>query len=78
MKGDMATVKLKIDGREVEVEKGTNLVDAGKKAGIFMPHFCYHPGLPIVGVCRICLCAIEGRPATRIRSLSASAGKLRG
>lgn len=62
MKGDMATVKLKIDGREVEVEKGTNLVDAGKKAGIFMPHFCYHPGLPIVGVCRICLCAIEGRP----------------
>jgi NADH-quinone oxidoreductase subunit G len=58
----MATVKLKIDGREVEVEKGTNLVDAGEKAGIFMPHFCYHPGLPVVGVCRICLCAIEGRP----------------
>ena len=58
----MPTVKLKIDGREVEVEKGTNLVDAGKKAGIFMPHFCYHPGLPVVGVCRICLCEIEGRP----------------
>ncbi|HTM00207.1 MAG TPA: molybdopterin-dependent oxidoreductase [Candidatus Omnitrophota bacterium] len=58
----MATVKLKVDGREVEVEKGTNLVDAGKMAGIFMPHFCYHPGLPVVGVCRICLCEIEGRP----------------
>ena len=58
----MATVKLKVDGREVEVEKGTNLVDAGEKAGIFMPHFCYHPGLPVVGVCRICLCEIEGRP----------------
>jgi len=58
----MATVKLKVDGREIEVEKGTNLVDAGKQAGIFMPHFCYHPGLPVVGVCRICLCEIEGRP----------------
>ena len=58
----MPTVKLKIDGREVVVEKGTNLVEAGKKAGVFMPHFCYHPGLPVVGVCRICLCEIEGRP----------------
>ena len=58
----MATVKLKIDGREVEVEKGTNLIEAGKKAGVFVPHFCYHPGLPVVGVCRICLCAVEGRP----------------
>src|SRR5688572_1836769 len=58
----MAKVKIKVDGREVEVEKGTNLVEAGKKAGVFMPHFCYHPGLPVVGVCRICLCEIEGRP----------------
>jgi NADH-quinone oxidoreductase subunit G len=58
----MATVKIKVDGREVTVEKGLNLVEAGKKAGVFMPHFCYHPGLPVVGVCRICLCEIEGRP----------------
>ncbi len=58
----MATVKVKVDGREVVVEKGTNLVETVKKAGIFMPHFCYHPGLPVVGVCRICLCEIEGRP----------------
>jgi NADH-quinone oxidoreductase subunit G len=58
----MPTVKLRIDGREVEVEKGTNLIEAGKKAGLFVPHFCYHPGLPVVAVCRICLCEIEGRP----------------
>jgi NADH-quinone oxidoreductase subunit G len=58
----MALVKMKVDGREIEVEKGTNLVEAGKKAGVFMPSFCYHPGLPVVGVCRICLCEIEGRP----------------
>jgi NADH-quinone oxidoreductase subunit G len=58
----MATVTLKIDGRTVTVPKGTNLVEAGKKAGVFTPHFCYHPGLPVVGVCRICLVEIEGRP----------------
>ncbi len=58
----MATVKVKIDGREVVVDKGTNLVEVGKKAGVFVPHFCYHPGLPIAGNCRICLCEIEGRP----------------
>jgi NADH-quinone oxidoreductase subunit G len=58
----MATVKLQVDGREVVVEKGTNLIEAGKNAGVFVPSFCYHPGLPVVGVCRICLCEIEGRP----------------
>ncbi len=58
----MATVKLKFDGREVVVEKGTNLIEAGKKAGVLVPSFCYHPGLPVVGVCRICLCEVEGRP----------------
>ena len=58
----MATVKVKFDGREVVVEKGTNLIEAGKRAGVLVPSFCYHPGLPVVGVCRICLCEIEGRP----------------
>lgn len=58
----MATVTLKIDGRTVTVPKGTNLVEAGKSAGVFTPHFCYHPGLSVVGVCRICLVEIEGRP----------------
>jgi NADH-quinone oxidoreductase subunit G len=58
----MAAVKVTFDGREVAVEKGTNLIEAGKRAGVLVPHFCYHPGLPVVGVCRICLCEIEGRP----------------
>jgi NADH-quinone oxidoreductase subunit G len=58
----MAQVKVKVDGREIVVEKGTNLIEVAKKAGGFVPHFCYHPGLPVVAVCRICLCEIEGRP----------------
>jgi NADH-quinone oxidoreductase subunit G len=58
----MAAVKVTIDGRELSVEKGTNLIEAARLAGVFVPHFCYHPGLPVVGVCRICLCELEGRP----------------
>ncbi|TMQ54368.1 MAG: 2Fe-2S iron-sulfur cluster binding domain-containing protein [Candidatus Eisenbacteria bacterium] len=58
----MASVKIKVDGREIAVEKGTNLIEAAKNAGVAVPHFCYHPGLPVVGVCRICLCELEGRP----------------
>jgi len=58
----MAAVKVKVDGREISVERGTNLIETAKLAGVFVPSFCYHPGLPVVGVCRICLCELEGRP----------------
>jgi len=58
----MAQVKIRVDGREIQVERGANLIEAAKKAGVSVPHFCYHPGLPVVGVCRICLCELEGRP----------------
>jgi len=58
----MAQVAVTVDGREIKVEKGTNLIETAKLAGVFVPHFCYHPGLPVVGVCRICLCELEGRP----------------
>jgi NADH-quinone oxidoreductase subunit G len=43
-----------IDGRAVEVEAGTNLVDAALKVGVEIPHYCYHPRLSIVGQCRMC------------------------
>ena len=51
-----------IDGRGVEVEVGTNLVEAGEKVGIQIPHYCYHPRLSVVGQCRMCLVKIDGMP----------------
>jgi NADH-quinone oxidoreductase subunit G len=58
-----ATVKLTIDGIEVEVPKGTGLVEAAIAAGIEIPVFCYEPrlGAP-VGACRMCLCEITPGP----------------
>ena len=56
-------VKVKIDDREVEVPKGTGLVETAAAAGIEIPVFCYEPrlGAPI-GACRMCLVEIEGLP----------------
>ena len=54
-------VNLEIDGVKVEVPEGTLVVDAAKKAGIYIPVFCYHPKLEPVGMCRMCLVEI-GRP----------------
>jgi NADH-quinone oxidoreductase subunit G len=55
-------VRLTIEGREVEVPKGTNLLEAAKLAGVLVPHYCYHPSLPVAGVCRMCLVEVEGWP----------------
>jgi NADH-quinone oxidoreductase subunit G len=54
--------KITIDGIEVDLPEGTNLIEAAKAAGVHVPHFCYHPSLTVVGQCRMCLVDIEGMP----------------
>jgi NADH-quinone oxidoreductase subunit G len=57
------TVTLTIDGRAVEVPKGTGLVETAAFAGVEIPVFCYEPRLgPPVGACRMCLVEVEGIP----------------
>jgi NADH-quinone oxidoreductase subunit G len=46
--------KLTIDGREIEVPKGTKVIEAAERLGIVIPRFCYHPGLGSFGACRMC------------------------
>ena len=62
----METVKLTIDGRHVEVEKGMNLVEAAASIGVKIPTLCYMNlhGLGYgngPGACRICVVEVEGR-----------------
>ena len=54
--------KVTIDGTEVEVQDGINVIEAAKAADIHVPHFCYHPSLTVVGQCRMCLVEVEGMP----------------
>jgi NADH-quinone oxidoreductase subunit G len=56
-------VTVTIDGREVQVPRGTGLVETALAAGIEIPVFCYEPRLgPPVGACRMCLVEVEGIP----------------
>jgi NADH-quinone oxidoreductase subunit G len=59
---DLKTVKLTIEGRAVEVPAGTSILEAAKTVGVLIPHYCYHPGLPVAGVCRMCLVEVEKAP----------------
>lgn len=55
--GTVETVTINIDGKDVEVPKGTNIIEAVKMVGKGkeVPHYCYHPKLSIAGNCRMCL-----------------------
>ena len=59
-------LSLTIDGREVDVPEGTTVIQAAEKLGIFIPRYCYHPGLSIAGNCRICLVDVEKSPKLQI------------
>ncbi|MEI6740053.1 MAG: 2Fe-2S iron-sulfur cluster-binding protein [Gemmatimonadaceae bacterium] len=55
-------VSLTIEGRPVSVPEGMSILEAAKMAGVLVPHYCYHPGLPVAGVCRMCLVDVEKMP----------------
>ena len=55
-------VNVQVDGQQYQLDDKKNLIDALKDVGIEIPHFCYHPKLSVVGMCRICLIEIEGVP----------------
>lgn len=55
-----------IDGRQIDAAPGTTVIQAAEQLGIFIPRYCYHPGLSIAGNCRICLVDIEKNPKLQI------------
>ena len=54
-------IKLTIDGKEVEVKKGTTILEAAKKANIDIPTLCFLKEINEIGDCRMCLVEVEGR-----------------
>jgi NADH-quinone oxidoreductase subunit G len=50
-----ASVRVTIDGRQVEVPAGTLVTDAARAAEVHVPIFCSHQKLPPLGACRICV-----------------------
>ncbi len=75
-KPDLVTVN--IDGKEIAVPKGTNVIEAARLVNVDVPHYCYHPKLSVVGNCRMCLIemglpAVD--PATKAPIMDPATGK---
>jgi formate dehydrogenase major subunit len=62
--GAGATISLRIDGQDIEVEQGTSLLRAAALLGINIPKLCATDSLEAFGSCRMCLVEIEGRKGT--------------
>jgi len=55
-------INIEIDGKHIEVENGSTVIEAAHDAGIYIPHFCYHKKLSIAANCRMCLVQVEKAP----------------
>ena len=58
--------KCTINGKAIEVAPGTTIIQAFKQMDQEIAHYCWHPGLSIAGVCRLCMVEIEGQPKLQI------------
>lgn len=54
-------INLTIDGRAVEVEEGTTILEAAKKINIDIPTLCFLKDVNEIGDCRMCVVEVEGR-----------------
>jgi NADH-quinone oxidoreductase subunit G len=55
-------VEIELDGQKVEIAPGCMVMHAADKAGVYIPHFCYHKKLSIAANCRMCLVEVEKAP----------------
>ncbi len=55
-------VEIEIDGKKVEVQEGSMVMEAANRLGTYIPHFCYHKKLSIAANCRMCLVEVEKAP----------------
>lgn len=55
-------VTVTVDGKEIAVKPGTNMIDAAKQAGADIPYYCWHPRLSVAANCRMCLVQVSNAP----------------
>jgi NADH-quinone oxidoreductase subunit G len=63
----------KLDDKEIAFEPGDTIIRAAHRAGVDVPHYCWHPGLSVAANCRMCLVEVmppPGRPAMMLDVLA--------
>ncbi|MDR2507361.1 MAG: NADH-quinone oxidoreductase subunit NuoG [Candidatus Accumulibacter sp.] len=53
---------IEIDGKKARASEGSTVIEAAERAGVHIPHFCYHKKLSVANNCRMCLVQIEKMP----------------
>jgi NADH-quinone oxidoreductase subunit G len=53
------SVKITIDGREIDAHEGELVIAAAERTGTYIPRFCHHPRMNPVGMCRMCIVEID-------------------
>ena len=61
-------ITLEIDGRTLQAEPGTTVLDAARSAGIKIATLCHHQGLDTYGACRLCTVEITDGPKTTLQA----------
>lgn len=74
----MTMVKLKVDGKEIEVPDHFTLLQACEEAGAEVPRFCFHERLSVAGNCRMCLIEVKGGPPKPAASCAMGVRDVRG
>jgi formate dehydrogenase alpha subunit len=54
------SIKLSINGREVEIREGASVLDAINASGTYISQLCKDPDMKPIGACRTCLVQVEG------------------
>ena len=59
---DTPKLTIEIDGRELQADPGSMIIQVADEAGIYIPRFCYHEKLSVAANCRMCLVEVERAP----------------
>ncbi|MDD4169983.1 MAG: [Fe-Fe] hydrogenase large subunit C-terminal domain-containing protein, partial [Desulfotomaculaceae bacterium] len=65
---EVEKIRLTIDGREIEAQKGMNVLEAARAAGIEIPSLCYLRHINEIGSCRVCLVEVEIKGAMTLQA----------
>lgn len=59
-------MKIRIDGKEIEVTAGETILEVARREGIHIPTLCYHEAFGEQGICRLCIVEIKEEERTRL------------
>ncbi len=58
----MNKINLQIDGIKISASPNKTILEVALENDIYIPNLCHHPDLEPVGVCRMCMVEVDGRP----------------